>query len=44
MVKQLRGVTRTGEREVRIAGPDPLAIFRSFAAAVLLTRDVSLQT
>ena len=38
----VRGVTRRGDREVRIGGEDPLSVFRSFAAAILLTRDLAL--
>lgn len=37
----VRGVERAGPRELRICGPDPLSTFRSFAAAVLLTRTVA---
>jgi D-amino peptidase len=35
------GVVRTGPTAVRIAGDDPLRVFRSFIATVLLTRDVA---
>lgn len=38
----VRGVTRRADREVLISGDDQLAIFRSFATAILLTRGVSL--
>jgi D-amino peptidase len=37
----VRGVTRTGPRELRFDGPDPLAVYRSFCAAILLTRAVA---
>ncbi|HET9897774.1 MAG TPA: M55 family metallopeptidase [Streptosporangiaceae bacterium] len=37
----VRGVERTGDRELRFAGPDPLATYRSFSAAILLTRTVA---
>jgi hypothetical protein len=34
-------VDRTGPRELRIRGDDPLATYRSFCAAILLTRAVA---
>ena len=37
----VRGVDRTGPRELRIRGEDPLATYRSFCAAILLTRNVA---
>jgi D-amino peptidase len=37
----VRGVQRTGPRELRLAGDDPLAVYRSFCAAILLTRSVA---
>jgi D-amino peptidase len=37
----VKGVERSGERSIRVSGPDPLSTFRSFAAAVLLTRSVA---
>jgi D-amino peptidase len=37
----VRGVDRTGPRELRIRGADPLATYRSFCAAILLTRTVA---
>jgi D-amino peptidase len=37
----VRGVERTGPRELRFTGDDPLAIYRSFCAAILLTRNVA---
>lgn len=37
----VRGVERTGPRELRIHGPDRLATYRSFCAAILLTRAVA---
>jgi D-amino peptidase len=37
----VRGVTRTGPRELRFEGVDPLAVYRSFCAAILLTRTVA---
>ncbi len=37
----VRGVARTGPRELRFDGEDPLAVYRSFCAAILLTRTVA---
>ncbi|HEY1642535.1 MAG TPA: M55 family metallopeptidase [Streptosporangiaceae bacterium] len=37
----VRGVERTGPRELRIQGPDRLATYRSFCSAILLTRTVA---
>jgi D-amino peptidase len=37
----VRGVDRVGARELRIQGPDRLATYRSFCAAILLTRSVA---
>jgi D-amino peptidase len=37
----VRGVERTGQRELRFTGGDPLAVYRSFCAAILLTRAVA---
>jgi D-amino peptidase len=37
----VRGVDRTGPRELRIHGPDRLATYRAFCAAILLTRTVA---
>ncbi len=37
----VRGVERVGPRELRVHGPDRLATFRSFAAAILLTRTIA---
>jgi D-amino peptidase len=37
----VRGVERTGLRELRFTGADPLAVYRSFCAAILLTRAVA---
>jgi D-amino peptidase len=37
----VRGVDRTGDRELRLSGPDPLAVYRSFCAAIMLTRVVA---
>jgi D-amino peptidase len=37
----VRGVERTGPRELRCTGQDPLATYRSFAAAILLTRGIA---
>jgi D-amino peptidase len=37
----VRGVDRTADRTVAISGPDPLSTFRSFAAAILLSRSVA---
>ncbi|HEX9032010.1 MAG TPA: M55 family metallopeptidase [Streptosporangiaceae bacterium] len=37
----IRGVERTGPRELRCTGEDPLAVYRSFCAAILLTRTVA---
>jgi D-amino peptidase len=37
----VRGVDRAGPRELRIEGSDLLAVYRSFCAAILLTRSVA---
>jgi D-amino peptidase len=37
----VRGVERSGDRELRFRGPDRLATYRSFCAAILLTRTVA---
>ena len=37
----VRGVERTGPRELRCTGDDPLAMYRSFCAAILLTRGIA---
>lgn len=37
----VRGVDRTGPRELRIHGDDPLETYRCFCAAILLTRTVA---
>ncbi len=37
----VRGVERIGMRELRFSGADPLAIYRSFCAAILLTRTIA---
>jgi D-amino peptidase len=37
----VRGVERVGPRELRFTGDSPLAIFRSFCAAILLTRTIA---
>lgn len=37
----VRGVDRTGPRQLRIHGQDRLATYRSFCAAILLTRSVA---
>jgi D-amino peptidase len=37
----VRGVERAGPRELRISGDDLLAVYRSFCAAILLTRTVA---
>jgi len=37
----VRGVDRTGPRLLRIHGQDRLATYRSFCAAILLTRAVA---
>jgi D-amino peptidase len=37
----VRGVERTGPRQLRFSGDDPLATFRSFCASILLTRTVA---
>jgi D-amino peptidase len=37
----VRGVTRTGPRDLRIDGDDPLAVYRSFCAAIMLTRTIA---
>ena len=40
----VRGVDRTGLRELRIHGADKLSTYRSFCAAILLTRSVAEMT
>jgi D-amino peptidase len=37
----VRGVDRTGDRELRFTGDDLLSVYRSFCAAILLTRTVA---
>jgi D-amino peptidase len=37
----VRGVERSGPRELRFTGPDPLSVYRSFCATILLTRTVA---
>jgi D-amino peptidase len=37
----VRGVERTGPRELRFLGEHPLAVYRSFCSAILLTRGVA---
>jgi D-amino peptidase len=37
----VRGVERTGPRELRFRGEDLLSVYRSFCAAILLTRAVA---
>jgi D-amino peptidase len=37
----VRGVERTGPRQLRISGADRLATYRAFSAAILLTRSVA---
>ncbi len=37
----VRGIDRTGPRQLRIEGPDRLATYRAFGAAILLTRTVA---
>ncbi len=37
----VRGVDRTGPRDLRFTGDDPLAVYRSFCAAILLTRTIA---
>jgi D-amino peptidase len=37
----VRGVDRTGPRQLRINGPDRLATYRAFCAAILLTRSIA---
>jgi len=37
----VRGVDRTGPRELRFTGDDLLAVYRAFCAAILLTRNVA---
>ena len=37
----VRGVEQIGPRELRFTGPDPLSVYRSFCAAILLTRTVA---
>lgn len=37
----VRGIDQAGPRELRIEGPDKLATYRAFCAAILLTRSVA---
>jgi D-amino peptidase len=37
----VRGVERTGPRELRFYGEDPLAVYRSFCATIMLTRAIA---
>jgi D-amino peptidase len=37
----VRGVDQTGPRQLRIHGPDRLATYRAFCAAILLTRTIA---
>jgi D-amino peptidase len=37
----VRGVDQIGPRQLRIHGPDRLATYRAFCAAILLTRSVA---
>src|SRR5580700_5487674 len=37
----VRGVDRTGPRQLRVHGPDRLATYRAFCAAILLTRSIA---
>lgn len=37
----VRGVERAGPRELRFTGPDLLGVYRSFCAAILLTRGIA---
>jgi hypothetical protein len=37
----VRGVERSGPRELVISGDDLLSVYRSFCAAILLTRTVA---
>jgi D-amino peptidase len=37
----IRGVERIGTRELRFHGENPLAVYRSFCAAIMLTRSVA---
>jgi D-amino peptidase len=37
----VRGVERIGPRELRFVGPDSLAVYRAFCAAILLTRGIA---
>jgi D-amino peptidase len=37
----VRGVDRTGPRQLRIHGPDRLATYRAFCSAILLTRSIA---
>src|SRR5215472_17196119 len=37
----VRGVERTGDRRLRFGGDSPLSVYRSFCAAILLTRTVA---
>jgi D-amino peptidase len=40
----IRGVERTSDRKLRFVGDSPLAVYRSFCAAILLTRTVAEAT
>lgn len=40
----VRGVERTGDRKLRFVGDSPLAVYRSFCAAILLTRTIAEAT
>jgi D-amino peptidase len=37
----VRGIERTGPRQLRIQGPDKLSTYRAFCAAILLTRTIA---
>jgi hypothetical protein len=37
----VRGVTRTGPRELRIQGDNPLETYRSFVGALLISRSAA---
>ncbi|MGD0082070.1 MAG: M55 family metallopeptidase [Acidimicrobiales bacterium] len=40
MATWIGGVTRTGDRTVEIGGDDPIGIYRSFVAAIAITRSI----
>jgi hypothetical protein len=41
LASRVRGVERTGERTITIATTDPIDAYRSFTAAIAITRGLS---